>query len=238
MPERDEQSLALLKELANKHKRYGYRRICIQARKQGEPMSMNRACRLWNSASLQLPANRKRKRAVEHKPRPLTPDAANQVWAYDFVFDACANGQKLKCLTIIDEFHRESLSIDVQGSIRSGRVIDELARLIALHGAPAYLRSDNGPEFIAKAVKKWLKKNGIKTAYIEPGKPWQNGVNESFNGRLRDECLNMHWFRNRREAKVIVEQWRNEYNTERPHMSLGYLTPLQFKQRHQHQPGA
>ena len=122
------------------------------------------------------------------RPRPLPTTDENQVWAYDFVFDACANGQQLKCLTVIDEHTRESLAIDVAGSIRSGRVIEVLSRIVSERGAPKYLRSDNGPEFVSKALLKWLLAANIDTALIDPGKPWQNGADESFNGKLRDEC--------------------------------------------------
>ncbi len=142
------------------------------------------------------------------------------MWAYDFVFDACANGQQLKCLTVIDEWTRECLAIDVGSSIRSGRVIEVLSKLISVHGAPRYIRSDNGPEFVSIAVLRWLTSEGIETAYIAPGKPWQNSTGESFNGRFRDECLNQEWFRNRKEAKVVSETWRRHYNEVRPHSSL------------------
>jgi len=148
---------------------------------------------------------------------------ANQVWAYDCVFDACANGQQLKCLTVVDEYTRESLAIDVSGSIRSGRVIEVLARLISERGEPAVLRSDNGPEFVSKAILRWAVSNRLETALIEPGKPWQNGTNESFNGKFRDECLAMEWFRNR------IETWRRHYNEVRPHSSLGQQTPAAFR---------
>ena len=162
----------------------------------------------------------------------MPPRAANHVWAYDFVFDACANGQQLKCLTVVDEFTHESLAIDVAGSIRSRRVIEVLSRLMSVHGAPAYLRSDSGPEFVSHAILQWLTDARIETAFIDPGKPWQNGTNESFNGKFRDECLSVEWFRTRREAQVIIEAWRQHYNTVRPHSSLGYLTPHEFKQDH------
>jgi putative transposase len=144
------------------------------------------------------------------------------------VFDHCANGQKIKCLTIVDEFTHEGLAIDVAGSIRSARVIDVLARLISVRGAPRYIRSDNGSEFISLAIMKWLDDEGVETAFIAPGKPWQNGTNESFNGRFRDECLNQEWFRNRREAAVVIEEWRQHYNAVRPHSSLDYLTPNEY----------
>jgi len=153
------------------------------------------------------------------------------VWAYDFVFDRCANGQQLKCLTVVDEFTHECLAIDVAGSIRSGRVIEVLSRLVSLHGSPKHLRSDNGPEFVSRAVLKWLTDLNIDTAHIDPGKPWQNGTNESFNGKFRDECLSMEWFRNRIDAKITIEHFRRQYNEIRPHSSLGQLTPVEFKQQ-------
>lgn len=153
----------------------------------------------------------------------------NHVWAYDFVFDSCANGQTLKCLTIVDEFTRECLAIDVAGGIRSGRVIEVLSQLVSVHGAPRYLRSDNGPESVATAILRWLGEAQIETALIDPGKPWQNGTDESFNGKFRDECLTLNWFRHRIDAKVAIDQWRRHYNEVRPHSSLGYLTPLEFK---------
>ena len=132
---------------------------------------------------------------------------------------------------MIDEFTRECLAIDVAGSIRSPRVIEVLSKLASVRGAPAYLRSDNGPEFVSRAVLRWLSQAGIETAPIDPGKPWQNGANESFNGKLRDECLGMQWFRNRIDAKVAIEDWRKSYNRVRPHSSLGNLTPFEYAQR-------
>jgi putative transposase len=156
------------------------------------------------------------------------------VWAYDFVFDACANGQQLKCLTVIDEWTRECLAIDVAGGIRSARVIEVLARLVGVRGAPLYIRSDNGPEFVSAAILRWVAANGIDCVHIAPGKPWENGADESFNGRFRDECLNQEWFRTRREARVIIEGWRQHYNDVRPHSSLGYLTPNEFRKRSTH----
>ena len=148
-----------------------------------------------------------------------------------FVFDHCANGQQLKCLTVTDEFTKEGLAIDVDGRIRSARVIEVLSRLVSTRGAPTFLRSDNGPEFVSKALLSWIVAQGIGTALIEPGKPWQNGVTESFNGKFRDECLSLEWFRSHPEAKVIIETWRQHYNEVRPHSSLGYLTPNEFVAR-------
>jgi putative transposase len=141
------------------------------------------------------------------------------------------NGQQLKCLTVTDEFTKEGLAIDVDGRIRSTRVIEVLSRLVSARGAPRFLRSDNGPEFVSKALLTWIVAQGIGSALIEPGKPWQNGVAESFNGKFRDECLSLEWFRSRAEAKVLIEKWRQHYNEIRPHSSLDYLTPNEFVAR-------
>lgn len=200
-------------------------------RREGHPMSRHRAHRLWRLAGLQLPRRTSRRRAAASRPRPLPAVGPNHVWAYDSVFDACANGQQLKCLTVIDEFTRECLAIDVAGSIRSRRVIEVLARLISERGALGYPRSDNGPEFVSRAILEWLADQKIDTALNDPGKPWQNGADESFNGKFRDECLAIEWFRSRDEARVVIETWRRHYNAERPHQSLKDLTPLEFKAR-------
>ena len=230
-PGKDAPVLDAMRRLSSQYPRYGYRRIRIFLNREGLTMSPSRAERLWRKAKLQLPRKRPRRRAAS-RPRPLPPVAANHVWAYDFVFDACANGQQLKCLTVVDEFTHECLAIDVAGSIRSRRVIDILARLISVHGAPTYLRSDNGSEFVSTAILRWLADNRIDTALIDPGKPWQNGTSESFNGKFRDECLSVEWFRTRAEAKILIESWRHHYNAVRPHMSLNYLTPSEFKSQH------
>ncbi len=218
-----------MRSLAAQYPRYGYRRIRIFLGREGHRMSADRAHRLWRTEGLQVPRRRPRRRVATSRPRPLAPTGPNQCWAYDFVFDACANGQKLKCLTVVDEWTREALAIDVAGTIRSSRVIEVMARLTSIHGAPRYLRSDNGPEFVSTAVLKWLVAEGIDTALSDPGKPWQNGTDESFNGKFRDECLNMEWFRSRAEAVAVIESWRRHYNEIRPHSSLNYLTPNQFK---------
>lgn len=226
---RDAPALAAMRRLAAQYPRYGYRRIRIFLKREGHVMSTDRTHRLWRQAGLQVPRRRPRRRVATSRPRPLPPTATNHVWAYDFVFDTCANGQSLKCLTVVDEWTRECLAIDVAGGIRSGRVIEVLAQLVSVHGAPRYLRSDNGPEFVAAAILRWLADASIETALIDPGKPWQNATDESFNGKLRDEYLSLQWFRNRVDAKVGIEQWRRHYNQVRPHSSLAYLTPLEFK---------
>jgi putative transposase len=215
-------------ELAGQYPRYGYRRVRIFLGRDGHRLSPGRMYRLWREAKLQLPRRRPRKRVAGPRPRPAAPMGPNQVWSYDFVFDACANGQQVKCLTVTDEFTKEGLAIDVDGRIRSSRVIEVLAKLASERGAPKFLRSDNGPEFVSRALLGWIVSEGIGTALIDPGKPWQNGVAESFNGKFRDECLSLEWFRSRAEAKVIIEAWRRHYNEVRPHSSLGYLTPNEF----------
>jgi len=232
MPAKDRPVIEAMRQLSSQYPRYGYRRIRIFLKRQGHQLGWHRAHRLWRQAGLQLPRRRPRRRIATGRPRPLPAAGANFIWAYDFVFDSCANGQQLKCLTIIDEFTRECLAIDVAGSIRSKRVIEVLTRLVSQHGAPLFLRSDNGPEFVSLAVLEWLAQAGIGTALIDPGKPWQNANDESFNGKLRDECLSVEWFRSRAEAKVIIETWRAHFNAIRPHSSLNYLTPLEFKQQH------
>jgi putative transposase len=228
---RDAPAVAAMQELAAQYPRYGYRRIQIFLARCGHVMSPDRTHRLWRLHKLQVPRKRPRRRVAASRPRPLPATGVGQMWAYDFVFDACANGQQLKCLTVVDEFSRECLAIEVAGSIRSGRVIEVLSRLISVHGSPKYLRSDNGPEFVSRAILRWLLKANIGTAHIAPGKPWQNGNNESFNGKFRDECLSMEWFRNRIDAKITIEQFRRQYNEVRPHSSLGNLTPAEFKQQ-------
>ena len=232
LPAKDAPVIAAMRTLSAQYPRYGYRRIRIFLRRQGHQLGVHRTHRLWRQAELQLPRRRPRRRIATGRPRPLPPTNANCVWAYDFVFDATAQGQQIKCLTVVDEFTHECLAIDVAGSIRSKRVIEVLSRLISTHGAPLFLRSDNGPEFVSRAILEWIAESGIATALIDPGKPWQNGTNESFNGRLRDECLSVEWFRSRAEAKVVIEAWRLHFNAIRPHSSLNYLTPLEFKQQH------
>jgi putative transposase len=172
-----------MKALSAQYPRYGYRRIQIFLARDGYRMSAGRVYRLWRTAALQVPRKRPRKRISAARPRPQAPCGPNQVWSYDFVFDHCANGQQLKCLTVTDEFTKEGLAIDVDGRIRSTRVIEVLSRLVSARGARTLLRSDNGPEFVSKALLSWIVAQGIGTALIEPGKPWQNGVTESFNGK-------------------------------------------------------
>jgi putative transposase len=225
---RDAPVVSRMAALSAQYPRYGYRRIRIFLGRDGHVMSAGRAYRLWRRARLQVPRKRPRKRIAAGRPRPQAPTGANQVWSYDFVFDWCANGQQLKCLTVTDEWTKEGLAIEVDGGIRSGRVIEVLSRLVSERGAPLYLRSDNGPEFVSRALLKWIVEQGIETALIDPGKPWQNGAVESFNGKFRDECLSLEWFLSRAQAKIVIEAWRKHFNEVRPHSSIGYLTPAEF----------
>lgn len=226
--QKDKPVVDLMKRLSAKFPRFGYRRIKILLGREGLPMSFSRCARLWRQSELQVP-KKKRRRIHRDAVRPMKATHPNMVWSYDFVHDACANGQKIKCLTVIDEFTKECLAIEVDRAIRSERVVAVLERLMSIHGIPKHLRSDNGPEFVSKALLKWVNEESLELLLNEPGKPWQNGTNESFNGKFRDECLSAEWFRNRVEAKVVIEDWRRHYNHERPHSSLDYETPNEFK---------
>lgn len=224
---KDEAVLRQMKELALQYPRYGYRRIWALLRRAGELINHKRVHRLWKLHGLSLSRKRKRKRRGPPSPRPLAASAPNQVWAYDFVHDRCANGTALKCLGIVDEYTRECLALEADSRLDAGRVIEVLERTMAQYGTPQYLRSDNGPELVAQAVQAWLADNAVSTAYIEPGKPWQNGVNESFFDKLRDECLNLEELAHLLEARVILGAYRRHYNEHRPHSSLGYQTPAE-----------
>lgn len=219
-----------LHAIARQHPRYGYRRAHVVVCREIPGVNIKRVHRIWRQERLCVPTRRSRRRRADRKvSRPLQATYPNQVWTYDFVHDTCANGQRLKILTLTDEFTRESLAIEVATTIRATRVMAVLAQVFQQHGMPAYLRSDNGPEFVAQAVQRWLTAQQVQTAYIEPGSPWQNAFGESFNGRLRDECLNLEWFRNATEAKVVIAMWRRHYNEDRPHSSLDYQTPQEFR---------
>lgn len=215
-------------QLASQRGRYGYRRITALLRREGWKVNHKRVERIWRQAGLKVPKKQpKRGRiwlndgsCVRH--RPMHKD---HVWAYDFVHARTHDGRALRMLTIVDEFTRECLAIDVARRLNSEDVLERLAWLFTLRGVPDHLRSDNGSEFTAEAVRTWLTRVGVKTLYIEPGSPWENGYVESFNGKLRDELLNGEIFYTLLEAKVLVERWRCEYNTVRPHSALGYRPP-------------
>lgn len=227
-----------LRAISQKRRRFGYRRAAEIVRREGIVANHKRIYRLWRQEGLCLPRRRRRKRGYRADPIPCTAAHPGHVWTYDFIHDACSNGRKLKILTVEDEFTRECLALVPETSLRSNKVIAVLERLFAAHGPPQFIRSDNGPEFIARLVQRRLVQQHTQTVYIEPGKPWQNGFVESLHGKLRDECLSMEVFASVREAKVITETWRQDYNQERPHSSLGNLTPLEFKAAWQQAQGA
>ncbi len=224
---------ARIGELARAHPRYGYRRIWALLRREGRQVNQKRVRRLWRQARLQVrPARRRRHRRTPAGERASPPTQAQHpghVWTYDFVQDATLGGTLLRLLTVLDEFTRECVAIQVATALPAERVIAVLGRLFQARGAPQYLRSDNGPEFIALALRFWLLAQQTATLYIEPGCPWQNGYGESFNGTLRDECLNLHAFASVAEAQLQVDAFRRHYNEERPHSRLGYRTPAEFK---------
>jgi len=214
--------------LATQYGRYGYRRIAALLRDAGWVVNVKRIERIWRREGLKVPQKQPKKGRLwlnDGSCIRLRPTHPNHVWSYDFVEDRTHDGRKYRMLNIIDEFTRECLAIRVNRKLRSTDVIDVLSDLFILRGIPGYIRSDNGPEFVARAVRAWTAAVGAKTAYIEPGSPWQNGFCESFNSKLRDELLNGEIFYTLEEAKVIIEKWRRHYNTVRPHSSLGYRPP-------------
>jgi len=225
----DESSLRnAIISLACKYGRYGYRRITALLNRDGWQVNHKRVERIWRQEGLKVPKKQPKRGRLwlnDGSCMRLRPTHRNHVWSYDFVSDRTHDGRALKLLTVIDEFERESLEILTRRSIKSGDVIHCLADLFLSRGLPDYIRSDNGPEFTAKQVRDWLKRLGVKTLFIEPGSPWENGYIESFNGKLRDELLNGEIFYTLKEAQVIIENWRIEYNTIRPHSSLGYRPP-------------
>ncbi len=229
--DKDKAVTAEIIRLAKKHKRYGYRMITAKLRQDNWDVNHKRIQRIWQKEGLQVSYRRKFKKAKGSSGNSCAVKKAeypNHVWTYDFMSDQTEDGRRLKLLTILDEFTRESLAIEVGRSIRAKDVIAVLDYLFMVRGVPKFIRSDNGPEFIADAIKKWLKEKHVETLYIEPGSPWENGYIESFNGKFRDEVLNRHVFYSVREAKVVVEDWRLEYNDHRLHSSLGYMTPAEF----------
>lgn len=197
-----------------------------------EKLNVKRVRRLCVKLGLKLPVKRRRKRRGIGVGTPVRAEHPSHVWAYDFVFDRCENGRQLKILTVVDEFTREALAVEVTHRMSARGVCQVLARLMDQRGVPAFVRSDNGPEFIAKALMKMLAARGVTCRHIEPGSPWQNGTNERFNGTLRSECTEMETFYHRDQAQAVCELFRRHYNTERPHSSLGYQPPAAFARRH------
>ena len=220
-----------MKELSGRHPRYGYRRVWALLRDEKFGVNVKRIHRLWKREGLKVPRKQRKRRRLGQSANSCTRYKAehrDHVWSYDFVMDQTAEGKRLKLLPVVDEFTRECLAIEVERSLTAQDVVSTLAYLFELRGAPLFIRSDNGPEFIAQAVKTWLENSGAGTLYIEPGSPWENAYVESFNGKLEDELLNGEQFQTLKEAKVLVEDWRLDYNHQRPHSSLKYQTPAAF----------
>ena len=218
-----------IQALSWKHPRYGYRLITQLLRREGWKVNPKRVQRIRRQNDLQVVA----KASKSRRPRPAQAERVraskpNEVWSYDFVHDRLENGLGLKLLTVLDEFTRECVGILVARSITAAGVVEFLEVLMLKRGQPKHVRSDNGPEFVAEALKQWASREGITLNYIAPGSPWENGHVESFHDKFRDGCLNREVFGNLLEAKVLVEEWRRQYNEERPHSSLGYQTPQDF----------
>jgi putative transposase len=215
--------------LAKEYGRYGYRQITGLLWLEGWwRLNHKRVERIWRREGLKVPSRQPRRRRLWNNDGScvrLRPEHKNHVWSYDFVLDRTSNGRVIRMLNIIDEFSRECLAIEVGRRLNSTNVLDVLSQLFLDRGAPEHIRSDNGPEFVAKKVRHWLTRQQVKTLYIEPGSPWENGYIESFNGKLRNELLNGEIFDTLQEAKILIERWRVHYNTIRPHSSLGYRPP-------------
>jgi transposase InsO family protein len=221
-------------KLVRQRPRFGYRRIAALLRKEFWRASATRIYRLWRREGLKVPQKKRKRRRLgksENGCHRRRADYQDHVWCWDFVFDHTTSGSTLKWLSIVDEYTRECLTLKVDRSITCEDVIDTLAELFAMRGVPGHIRSDNGPEFIARAIQRWLAQVDVQTFYIEPGSPWENGFAESFHSRLRDEFLAMEVFESLAAARKLTQAWREDYNYHRPHSSLGYVTPVEFAAR-------
>jgi len=219
---------ARIEEIAASKRRYGYRRVYLRLRREGWKDNRKRVYRVYRDAGLAV-KRRKRKKIASFERKPLPkPTLANRSWSMDFVSDGLIGGRRLRCLTIVDDCTRECLAIEVDTSIPGLRVQSVLDRLAETRGLPLSITVDNGPEFDGMVLDKWAYRTGVHLSFIRPGKPNENAYIESFNGKFRDECLNEHWFLSLAHARKVIESWRIEYNTERPHSSLGNLTPQEF----------
>jgi putative transposase len=231
-PDEEEKRLeSRLLELVRAHPRYGYRRMTTLLRQEGWRINRKRVYRLWRRQGLRVPQKARKKRRLGHSGNSCLRRRAehkDHVWTWDFIFDRTRNGRPLKWFSLLDEYTRECLALEVNRRMTSVEVIDVLADLFAVRGAPEHIRSDNGPEFIAGAIRRWLERTGVDGLYVEPGAPWENGYAESFHSRLRDELLNVEEFESVPEAQELAATWRAEYNHRRPHSSLGYRTPAEF----------
>jgi putative transposase len=215
-------------ELAGTYGRYGYRRIAALLREESWSVNHKRVERIWRREGLKVPARQPKRGRLwlnDGSCIRLRAERRDHVWAYDFVASRTSDGRAFRMLTVVDECTRECLAIDVARRLSSDDVLERLTWLMVTRGVPEHIRSDNGPEFAATAVREWLRRVGVRTLFIEPGSPWENGYVESFNGKLRDELLNGETFHTLKEAKVLIERWRAHYNGRRPHSSLGYRPP-------------
>lgn len=219
---------ARIVQLAQRHRRYGAGMIYLKLRQAGEIVNHKRVERLYRIEELQVRRRRRKKIPVAERQPLIRPAAANEVWSMDFVFDRVASGRSLKCLVVVDDATHEAVAIAPEHSIGGDHLARLLDAICAQRGKPAIIRSDNGKEFTGKAMLNWAYRNGVALKLIQPGKPNQNAYVESFNGRLRDECLNEHWFMSLAHARIEIESWRTEYNDERPKKSLGGLTPARY----------
>ena len=218
-----------IRDLAATRTRYGYFRIYILLRREGWFVNHKRVYRLYRQDGLSLRLKRPRRNvSAANRERQPAASAANEMWSMDFVSDALFDGRRLRALTVVDAFTREALAIDVDQGIKGEQVVEAMARIAMTRGAPKTIRVDNGPEFISKALDRWAYENGVTLDFSRPGKPTDNAFVESFNGRLRDECLNAHWFLSLAEARTKIEAWRRDYNESRPHTSLGWMTPVEY----------
>ncbi len=220
--------VARIIELACQFGRYGYRRITALLKREGLPVNHKRVQRIWRREGLKVPRKQPKRGRLwlsDGSCIRLRPEHRDHVWSYDFVFDRTHDGRPLRMLTIIDEYTRECLAIEVARRLNADDVLEALERLFIERGVPGHIRSDNGPELTAIAIREWLARLDVRTLFIEPGSPWENGYNESFNGKLRDELLDREIFYTLEEARVLIGWWRDEYNHFRPHSSLGYRPP-------------
>lgn len=227
-PDRNVELRARIVALAQRHRRYGVGMIHLKLRQAGEVVNYKRVERLYGLEQLHIRRRRRKKIAASEWAPLIRPGAANEVWSMDFVFDRVASGRTVKCLIVVDDGTHESVAIVPEHAIGGNHLTRILDGICSQRGTPAVIRTDNGPEFTGKAMLNWAHRRGIALRLIEPGKPNQNAYVESFNGRLRDECLNEHWFVSLDHARTVIEAWRREYNEERPKKSLGGLTPAQY----------
>lgn len=220
-----------LSELAGQKRRYGYRRLHVLLCREGWKINRKRTYRVYHEVGLMVRRRKRKRIAGIERQEKVAATGPNQSWSMDFVSDGLVDGRRLRTLNIVDDFTKECMIIEVDTSLPGRRVAAVLERLAESRGLPRSITVDNGPEFAGRALDEWAYGKGLRLNFIEPGKPQQNAYIESFNGRFRDECLNEHWFVSMRHARDVIEAWRHEYNTERPHSSLGYLTPAQFAGR-------